>query len=198
MRNELGIGGTPPQPAGYVPPGQPGTAAGSPNPTIRARLVVIFGTGSGTGLFVYSGTPAAGNLIASIAAAATLDGFGNNVLAGTASYASTFAASLNGGFVNFYTGSLAGGWSVGATIETDALGDLILLARSGRPVTTGSNTLDDGSGNMVVAGTLSVNGSTSTGAGDNGGVTSGPSGTVNSFPAAGPNHTHAEFHHHPL
>lgn len=43
-----------------------------------------------------------------------------------------------------------------------------------------------------------VNGSSSTGAGDNGGVTSGPSGTVSAFPAAGPNHTHAELHHHPI
>ncbi len=98
--------------------------------------------------------------------------------------------------MTLYTGSLAGGWTARGEVQCDAFGDLILTA--GRSVLTGNNTLDDGFGNMVVAGTLTVGGSTTTGAGDNGGVTSGPSGTTSSFPAAGPNHTHAEFHHHPL
>jgi hypothetical protein len=150
------------------------------------------------GIFTYSGPPAAGNLIASSAPAAGTDSFGNNYLQGNSAYGATFATSMNGGFLTLYTGSLAGGWTSQATIQTSGFGDLILTAAAGRAVSTANNTLDNGSGNMIVAGTLSVNGSTSTGAGDNGGVTSGPSGTVNAFPAAGPNHTHAEVHHHPL
>ena len=154
--------------------------------------------GGGGELLVYNPTQAAGNLIASIAAANGTDALGNNFLQGMAVYASTFAASLNAGFLNFYTGSLLGGWTTSATIETDTLGDLLFLAAAGRSVTTTNNTLDDGSGNMSVAGTLTVGGSSTTGSGNNGGVTSGPSGTTSAFPAAGPNHTHAEVHQHPF
>lgn len=56
-----------PQPSPGVGPGQ--------GQNVRARIVIIFGTGGG--LFVYSGTPAAGNLIASITSAAGTDPFGN-------------------------------------------------------------------------------------------------------------------------
>ena len=166
--------------------------------------LTIRGTFAGTnfiinsaGAFFYSPSEAAGNLVASIAATAGVDAFGNNYVTGHASYAAGFAASLNAGFVQCYTGSLAGGWTAGASIQTDAFGDIFILASAGRSVTTNNNTLDDGAGHMTVTG-LTVNGSTSTGVGDNGGVTSGPSGTVSSFPAAGPNHTHNETHHHPL
>ena len=151
-----------------------------------------------SGDFIYSGPPAAGNLASSVAPAAGTDQYGNNYLAGVATYAATFATSLAAGFIQFYTGSLAGGWTAKGSIQTGALGEIIMLAATGRSVLTNNQTLDDGSGNMTVAGTLSVNGSTNTGSGNNGGVTSGPSGTVNSFPAAGPNHTHAEVHQHPL
>ena len=163
-----------------------------------AGLSVKVGAFSGTSLFLYSGTPAVGNLIASAASAPGSDGFGNHYVSGFAAYAAAFASSLNAGFVQFYSGSLAGGWSASATIETDSLGDIILLAASGRSVTTNNNTLDDGAGNAAIAGTLTIGGSSNTGSGNNGGVTSGPSGTVNAFPAAGPNHTHAEVHQHPL
>src|SRR5260370_29932643 len=63
-----------------------------------------------SGAFFYSGAPAAGNLVASIAPAAGTDAFGNNYLAGTTSYAATFATALNAGFVAFYSRSLARGW----------------------------------------------------------------------------------------
>lgn len=62
----------------------------------------------------------------------------------------------------------------------------------------GSLTVNTGasiSGGLTVD---TINGSANTGSGNNGGVTSGPSGTVTSFPAAGPNHTHAEIHQHPI
>jgi hypothetical protein len=55
-----------------APTAAPGAAAG----IIRARIVEIIG-GTGSGIFVYSGTPAAGDLIASLVGATTADPFGN-------------------------------------------------------------------------------------------------------------------------
>jgi hypothetical protein len=158
-----GLGGQQSPPQNAAPAGQlvPGVQPGVSSQIIASRVIII---GTGGELLVYSPTAASGNLIASIAGAATTDSFGDNVLQGNASYGATFAAALNAGFVQFYTGSLAGGWTVSATIETDVFGDIFLLAKSGRSVTTTDNTLDDGSGNMVVSGTLSVGGSTDTGA----------------------------------
>jgi hypothetical protein len=195
-----GQGGQPPprpdqqtRPQPYVPVSPGGT------PIARVTEVIVTPGGALEGIFTYSSNPpAAGTLIetAGVQTAGT-DPYGNHFVTGHASYAGNFATALNAGFVQFYTGSLAGGWSTTGSITTDSLGDIAILAAVGRSVITTNNTLDDGSGNMSVVG-LTVNGSSSTGAGDNGGVTSGPSGTVNAFPAAGPNHTHAELHHHPL
>lgn len=50
-----------------------------------------------SGLFIYDGTPAAGNLVASIAAAAGTDSFGNTYLAGIVTYAGQGFVSLNVG-----------------------------------------------------------------------------------------------------
>lgn len=150
-----------------------------------------------SGSFTYSGPPGAGNLIASQAPASGVDPYGNNYLAGVASYGGAIATQLGSGFITFYTGSLAGGWTAGAIITTDNFGDLALQAATGRSVLTNNNTLDNGSGGMAVT-SLTVNGSANTGPGNNGGVTSGPSGTTSAFPAAGPNHTHAEVHQHPF
>jgi len=175
----------PPQNASPAAQLVPGVQPGTTGQIIATRVIII---GSNGDLLVYSSTPAAGNLIESISGAAGTDHFGNNFVAGTASYAATFAAALAAGFVQFYTGSLAGGWTVSGTIETDAFGDIILLAAAGRQVTTNNNTLDNGSGNAVIVGTLSVNGSGST-------ASAGlPDGTIHgtSGPAsAGTAHTHS-------
>lgn len=53
-------------------------APGSSN-IVRATQVVVFGTGAGTGLFVYSGTPALGNPPIFWATSATKDPFGNTI-----------------------------------------------------------------------------------------------------------------------
>lgn len=69
-----------------APPAQQlgiGVQPGVPN-IIRARLVII--SGANGGLFIYSGTPAAGNLIASIAAAPGTDPYGNAYLDGVVTY----------------------------------------------------------------------------------------------------------------
>ena len=149
------------------------------------------------GTFVYSTAgPGAGNLIASIADVAGTDSFGNHYTDGHGTYDNVngLATSLSAGLVQFYTGSLAGGWTAGATVATDPSGDILLTPKAGRGVLTSLNTLDNGagaasfSGNVTVAGTLSVSGSTSTG---NTGL---PDGTIHgtSGPAsAGTAHTHS-------
>lgn len=76
----MGTGGLPArrpdQKTAYPPPTQaPGAAAG----VTRTRIVEIIG-GTGSGIFVYSGAPAAGNLIASFVGATTADPFGNSVI----------------------------------------------------------------------------------------------------------------------
>ena len=168
-----------------------------------------------TGFYLYSGAPALGNLILSVTAAAGTDPEGNTVpAAGVTSYASsTQWSNLNAAVLSFQA---AAGQPSDAGIASNAAGQLVLesgqvaggdtqaeLALLSAQANAGqalvellANSLVQG--NLTVTGTLSVNGSTSTGNGSNGGVTSGPSGTVSSFPAAGPNHTHAETHTHPL
>lgn len=112
MTGPPGTGGTPPEPAGYVVPDLPGVAAGSRN-TIRARLIIVFGTGANTGLFVYSGTPAAGNPPIFWATSASADPFGNAIpsTAGVASSgvfkAGNTLVNANGIFV--YSGTPAAG-----------------------------------------------------------------------------------------
>lgn len=151
-------------------------------------LIVLSAASSGfSGFFAYSPSPGAGNLVFSITASLTggVDQFGNHFVPLTGWYDNTggFFTQIGAGFVTVGTGSLAGGWTANASIQNDGSGDLTITATA--------NLLLNGS-------TVQINGSSSTGVGDNGGVTGGPSGTVNAFPAAGPNHTHPEIHHHPL
>jgi hypothetical protein len=177
--------GSSPDPYGNVLPATAGVAGTG---SFQAGNTII----TATGTFTYSSTPAAGNLVTSDApASTTADQFGNQVIGGgVASYGSGTASAQLAGAEAFYTGSLAGGWTLRGELIADTSGDLV----SSFP---GSLSL---SGNLQAADVTAstINGSAATGAGDNGGVTSGPSGTVNAFPAAGPNHTHAEFHHHPI
>jgi hypothetical protein len=86
----------------------PGAAAG----VFRGRLVIISGTGVNTGLFVYAGTPSAGNppVLSVVAPGTVKDPFGNTVSAilevqGTAGQ--SIVLTLNGGAPEllFKTGS---------------------------------------------------------------------------------------------
>jgi len=72
----------------------PGGAAG----VFRGRLVIVFGSGF-SGVFVYSPKPGSGNLIASVAAAAGTDPYGNVYQAGVFSY-------LGGGFAGLASGTV--------------------------------------------------------------------------------------------
>lgn len=59
---------------------------------VVTNLVVV--STPGTGIFVYSGTPATGNLVASITAQAGTDPYGNPYKAGITSYDTTFGGSV--------------------------------------------------------------------------------------------------------
>jgi len=87
---------TPPRPDQEIdPPAQviaPGGAAG----VFKGRLVIVFGPGY-SGVFVYSPTPGTGNLIASVAAAAGTDPYGNVYQAGVFSYTGGGEAGLASG-----------------------------------------------------------------------------------------------------
>lgn len=139
-----------------------------------------------SGAFFYSSAPAAGNLIASMCPVATVDGFGNNALAGVASYQAGFASQLGGGFLVLYHGSLAAGWTQGGQVETSITGGLIL---------------DPGAGTVEIAGPLSVNGSGSTasagltngtinGTSNSAGLTNGTINGTSGGASAGTAHTH--------
>lgn len=113
-----------------------------------------------SGYFLYSGTPAAGNLIASIAPApgGGVDTFGNNYVQGAASYSSNLASALTAGSLTTYSGSLALGWNPRAVVVTNSFGDLLLEAASGRQVLTTNNILDGGGGGATFQADVSVDG----------------------------------------
>jgi len=69
----------------------PGGAAG----IFKGRLVIVFGTGF-SGVFVYSPSPGPGNLVASVAALAGTDPYGNKYPAGVSSQTGGIEAILSG------------------------------------------------------------------------------------------------------
>ena len=155
-------------------------------PQLQAGDTII----NSAGVFTYSATPAAGNLILSSAPAAGTDPYGNQYLEGATTYGAGTATQLDSGQLIFYTGSLAAGWTAQANILVS--GTVIELITSGGVITS-NNTLDNGAGgatfngNVTIAGTLSVNGSgnTSTDGLPNGGI-QGTSGGA----STGTAHTH--------
>jgi hypothetical protein len=77
--------------------------AGAATQTVRAQTVIV--SGSNDGVFVYDGSPAAGNLIAAVAAQDGTDPYGNDYFAGIGVYqeptGSTFSTLLTQGAINF-------------------------------------------------------------------------------------------------
>ena len=200
----------------YTPPDLPALAPTSAG-IFRGRLVIVYGSGANTGVFVYNGAPAAGNppifwatsassdpfgnalpstvgvagsgtfeagntivnasgtfvysttpaadkLIASIAPAVGTDAFGNAYLAGEATYRkilplSYVAAANTGGSVAFYTATSFGGpWnSTGAVqasgsmvLSTTAAGNHVLLEPNSVTVLDASTTEIDASVPVVI------------------------------------------------
>ena len=102
----------------------PGVQPGVSGAVITANRVII--SGAGGGLYVYSGSPAAGNLIASVTAAGGLDPYKlNNCVAGVASYVPQgthgtgyFASTQVGAAVEwFYNTTYAGTYFVYAAFN---------------------------------------------------------------------------------
>jgi hypothetical protein len=94
----FGLGRSTPRRAGSGVSADPGGVSVSPGNSagiFRGRLVIVSGPGSG--VFVYSPKPGAGNLVASISAAAGLDPYGNSVSPGFTVYSGGTFAQLNSG-----------------------------------------------------------------------------------------------------
>lgn len=109
-----------------------------------------------SGAFYYAGTPAAGNLSTSSVPGTTggTDASGNHYLPGTTAYGAASATQLADGFITFYAGSQAAGWTAKSTLQFTGVG--IVLLSGG--LETGSNVLDDGSGGANIAGSMIVQG----------------------------------------
>jgi len=99
----------------YEPPAG-GQAIPGPRAVVRARTVIIFGTGPTAGLFAYSPTPGPNKLIASITGQGGTDPYGNATLAGVTNYqvisGTGTAVQLATAGVNFYrsAAALSGPW----------------------------------------------------------------------------------------
>ncbi len=137
----------------------------------------------------YSGVPAAGNLISSVAPAAGVDPFGNNYLQGVASYQSAFANAMIGGALLFYTGSLAGGWTFQGQLLISGgslLADFTDFEVDGTMEVSGNVTLDSG---LTVEGNASIEGGTiEVGSGsltENNFNMASPMGTPPNYPLSG-------------
>jgi hypothetical protein len=94
---------------------------------IVANKIIIEGVNGE--LLVYSGTPALGNLEASIAGAAGTDSVNNAFVMGVAAYtgsgSSWFATALQGGFItSFFSTSASGPWSLVGQINFASNGAL--------------------------------------------------------------------------
>jgi hypothetical protein len=182
-----GLGGQQPPPQNAAPAASlvPGVTPGVP-PILRVTEIIITPGSVLEGIFTYSSNPpAAGTLTesASVETAGT-DAYGNHYLAGHATYAAGFATALDAGYVAFYTGSLAAGWTLTGQLETDSAGDLLLSTGGGELILSAAGNVEI-SGNLTVDGTLSATLSGQTGTGLPAGS---PTGGPNSGSFAG--HTH--------
>lgn len=113
------------------------------------------------GAFFYSGTPAAGNLIASITSAAGTDAFGNAYLDEVTAYfqgSPSDAVQMRAGGISYYQAAgFAGPWSTIGTISCFLAGGMILSATGGLAM-NGPTTVE--SGDLTISGGhgLSVSG----------------------------------------
>lgn len=97
--------------------------------TFRGTVVI---DSSGQALLVYNGTPAAGNLIASISASNDIDAFGNEIVSGFSAYGTrgiTFQRTGAGSFAS--TSSLLLDPTTGIMTLFSAFGNLALVCNAG-------------------------------------------------------------------
>jgi hypothetical protein len=119
-------GGNPPMrpdQANQLPVTRAGSGPAPASPVVVARRVIIVGPGGG--LFVYSPTAAAGNLVASISATAGTDPYGNAYVSGIADYSpgALQGVAVDNGMIEF-TRSTAptGPWTVYSSFGLFPLG----------------------------------------------------------------------------
>src|SRR5215472_4787380 len=99
-------------------------------------LLIVNASGGFTGLFVYSPTVGAGNLIASVSASSGTDPYGNALISGVTSYNPAAgppfeAISLQAGEVEFFSAAaLTGPWTLRASISIDTVFNLNVQALS--------------------------------------------------------------------
>ncbi len=94
------------------------------NVIVRGTITAghFIGTGTGLEVVIYSGIPAAGNLLASMVSSQTVDTFGNSILEGLAVYGHVgnplTAARIQETGISYYTAATqAGPWTVQASIN---------------------------------------------------------------------------------
>lgn len=133
MAGMAGLGGLNPKPvnapAGAVPAS--GVQPGQSSAVVVANRVIVFGPNGG--VFVYSSTPASGNLIASIAGAAGSDRYGNAYLPGVVSYfqgAGVYLAiqMYHAQIAFWWSVTEAGPWTQTVTVQGDANKNLTVSA----------------------------------------------------------------------
>ncbi len=137
------------------------TAEGS----ITSNTVVV--SGSGEGVFVYSGTPANGNLIATITSAPGTDGFGNAYVGGITAYngANEWASltagtlSLQGTSGQYQTGQLGASGSgttfLSSGLETNTDVGAQVIAQSAQAA-SGPSTITLSASEVVANGAMTV------------------------------------------
>src|SRR5215472_4848178 len=123
-------------------------------------LLIVNASGGFTGLYVYSPTVGAGNLIASVSASSGTDPYGNALISGVTSYNPAAgppfeAISLQAGEVEFFSAAaLTGPWTGRATLAIDSGFNLNI-----QPLTVNSNLslqVAGGTGAVVAASLLKV------------------------------------------
>jgi hypothetical protein len=151
-------GGNPPQrpdQAAQLSVTRAGTGPAPQSNVVTARLVYIIGATGG--LFVYSPTAGAGNLVASISADGGTDPYGNIYLPGTTSYLFALgrytASSLNGGAVQFYSAATFGPWGSPIALIS-ATSSALDLVTAGLPIFLESATYVGAYGTQLVVADL--------------------------------------------
>ena len=145
-----------------------------------------------TGFFLYSATPAAGNLINSVTNFSGTDSFGNHYLTGNASYNNAGGQAQAGvnGVMFFYTGSLSGGWTQQGSIQADTVTanqiDIVGAANISGSLTVQGAALFVGGTNIIAA----LSGAAISGSSANAGLPDGTIHGTSGGASAGTAHTH--------
>jgi hypothetical protein len=113
------------------------------NVTVRGTVTAghFIGTGEGQEFIIYSGTPAANNVVASVVTAQATDASGNVILAGSTTYGKSGityyannqipgadASGTFGSLVTVYTGASMAAWTAGTQINLAGSDHMSLLA----------------------------------------------------------------------